>query len=137
MYNNMLGQDLIDEIGEYLGFEMWNKRDTTKEYDFPNAREGIHCFQGDAFVEGNIIIFNKIPLLVYKNAGCFHAFKSLYTLNLITMKPTKASIHQTVLSQELFEKIKMIFFKTFWIVTVDVKKNTFLTSNISKAFKTV
>ena len=35
----MLDEDLIDEIGEYLGFVMWNKRDETKEYDFPGERE--------------------------------------------------------------------------------------------------
>ena len=81
MFNNMLDKDLIDEIGEYLGFVMWNKRDETKQYDFPNAREEEICIPGDKFVEGNIIIYNNTPLLVYKNKGCFHGFKTLYTLN--------------------------------------------------------
>jgi hypothetical protein len=102
----MLGEELIDEIGEYLGFAMWNKRDKSKEYDFPNAREENYL-PGDVFVEGNIIIYNKTPLLVYKNKNCFHIFKSLYTLNLITIKPTKNSKIQTIISQELVEKIKM------------------------------
>ena len=31
MVNNMLDEELIDEIGEYLGFVMWNKRDKTKK----------------------------------------------------------------------------------------------------------
>jgi len=102
----MLDNDLIDEVGEYLGFAMWNKRDKTKEYDFPNSREG-NCFPGDEFAEGNIIIYNNIPLLVYKNKGCFHTFKSLYTLNLSTIKPTKQSKIQKLLSPNLIEKIKI------------------------------
>ena len=61
----MLDNNLIDEVGEYLGFAMWNKRDKTKEYDFPGSREG-NCLPGDEFAEGNIIIYNNIPLLVYK-----------------------------------------------------------------------
>ena len=100
----MLDEELIDEIGEYLGFVMWNKRDKTKKYDFPNARED-NSLPGDVFVEGNIIIYDKTLLLVYKNKNCFHNFKSLYTLNLLTIKPTKNSRTQTILSQELIKKI--------------------------------
>lgn len=106
MCNNILGEELIDEIGEYLGFVMWNKRDKSKEYDFSNAREE-KCLFGDIFVDGNIIIYNHTPLLVYKNKNCFHNFKSLYTLNLSTIKPTKNSKTQTIISQELVEKIKI------------------------------
>jgi len=106
MFKNMLDKDLIDEIGEYLGFIMWNKRDETKQYDFPNAREE-NCIPGDVFVEGNIIIYKNIPLLVYQNKGCFHRYKSLYTLNLLTIKPTKYSKIQKLLSPELFENIKI------------------------------
>ena len=102
----MLDNNLIDEVGEYLGFAMWNKRDKTKEYDFPGSREG-NCLPGDEFAEGNIIIYNNIPLLVYKNKGCFHTFKSLYTLNLSTIKPTKQSKIQKLLSPNLIEKIKI------------------------------
>ena len=106
MHINMLDEDLIDDIGEYLGFVMWNQRDETKEYDFPGEREE-NCLRGDNFVEGNIIIYNKTPLLVYKNKGGFHTFKSLYTLNLLTIKPTKNSEIKKLLSPELIEKIKI------------------------------
>jgi hypothetical protein len=102
---NILGEELIDEIGEYLGFAMWNNRDKSKEYDFPGSREE-NCSCGDAFIEGNIIIFKTTPLLLYKNKNCFHGFKTLYTLNLLTIKPTKNSHIKTILSQELVEKIK-------------------------------
>jgi hypothetical protein len=109
MFNNILSEDLIDEIGEYLGFEMWNKRDKSKEYDFPNAREE-NCSPGDVFVEGNIIIYNNTRLLVYKSKNCFNSFNSLYTLNLSTIKPTKKSKNQQLLSIELIEKIKNMYF---------------------------
>jgi len=101
----MLDNELMDEIGYYLGFDMWNNRDKTKEYDFPSARE--NCLAGDAFVEGKTIVYHQTPLLVYKSAKCFHGFKSLYTLNLLTIKPTKTSNIQKVLSPELVEKIKI------------------------------
>jgi len=106
MFNNILGEELIDEIGKYLGFVMWNKRDKSKEYDFPNAKEE-NSLSGDIFVEGNIIIYNNTPLLVYKKKNGFHNFNSLYTLNLFTIKPTKNSKTQTIISQELVEKIKI------------------------------
>jgi hypothetical protein len=109
MYKSILNEELIDEIGEYLDFKMWNKRDLSKKYDFPNAREEVDCLPGDNFVKGSIIIYNNIPLLVYKNVGCFHACKSLYTLNIITLKPTKTSQNQKILSHKLIEKIKNKF----------------------------
>ena len=106
MLNHILGEKLIDDIGEYLGFEMWSKRDQSKEYDFPGAREE-NCLVGDNFIEGKIIQYNNMLLLVYKNTGCFHGFKSIYTLNLATLRPTKNSKIQKELSQELIEQIKI------------------------------
>ena len=103
---NTPGEELIDEIGEYIGFEMWNNRDKSKEYDFPGSR-GENCVSGDKYVEGKIIIFKSTPLLVYKNVGCFHGCKTLYNLNLLTIKPTKNSQIKKILSQELVEKIRI------------------------------
>ena len=102
----MLTLELIDEIGEYLGFKMWSKRDESKEYDFPNQRGDINCLAGDEYLVGNVIVYNRVPLLVFKNAGCFHGFKSVYTLNLITVKPTAQSRIKKVLSPALIGKIK-------------------------------
>ncbi len=102
----MLEDDLIDDIGKYLGFIMWNTRDETKEYDFPNARDD-NCLAGDSFIEGHTIVYNRMPLLIYKNKGCFHGVKSLYTFNLLTLKPTKNSKIQKLLSPKLVEKIKL------------------------------
>ena len=106
MNNDFLGNDLIDSVGEYLGFEMWSKRDTSKEYDFPGARDGNEY--ADNFVEGNIIGYKNQILLVYKLVGHYHGAPSLYTLNLSTIKPTKNSRCQKQLSLELVEKIKAV-----------------------------
>lgn len=109
--NLNLDEDIIDEIGEYIGFEMWNNRDKTKEYDFPSAREDHICLPGEKFVYGKIIYFKETPLLVFKYKGFYHGVKSLYILNLITIKPTKKSKIQKLLSTELCEKIQMIDIK--------------------------
>lgn len=101
-----LSDEIIDEIGEYLGFDMWNKRDKTKEYDFPNARDEVGCLDGSAFMEGKIIEFKNNFLLVYKPANSYHAVRSNYTLNLSTLTPTKTSPLRKTLSEELIEKIK-------------------------------
>jgi len=106
MFNDVSCEQLMDEIGRYLGFEMWNDRDTSKSYDFPGARGDVDCLGGDQFVKGDVIVYNSTELLVYKNVGCFHGVKTLYTFNLTTLKPTKNSKRQTLLPQNLIEKIK-------------------------------
>ena len=108
----MLSETLINEIGEFLGYEMWNKRDTTKEYDFGGCREA-DAESGDHFMVGGVIHTKYQTLL------CFNTFynliihqKVLYTLNLKTFKPTKNSPSQKLISPELIEKIKQELTKT-------------------------
>lgn len=108
----MLDENLINEIGEFLGYEMWNKRDNTKEYDFPGCRES-NSESGDHFMVGRVIHTQ------YQSLLCFNTFynliihkKVLYTLNLKTLKPTKNSPNQKLLSPELIEKIKQVLIKT-------------------------
>ena len=108
MNNDMLDQNLINEIGEYLGFKMWSKRDMSKEYDYPGAREGNE--HADNYVNGNIIDYEKLQLLVYTCEGGYY-YPSLYTLNMSTLKPTKNSPKQTQLSSTLIEKIKSVTMK--------------------------
>lgn len=94
--------DLIDEIGEYLGFDMWNKRDKTKEYCFAGYRDGTD--HGDDYVEGNVIEYMNTKLLVFQYKQLFHQ-RALYTLNLKTKKPTKTSPQQKQLTPALIEKL--------------------------------
>jgi len=104
----MLDENLINEIGEFLGYEMWNKRDTTKTYDFAGARDdNIFTECGDHFMVGYTVNVN------YQSLLCFNTFykfpidkKAMYTLNLKTLKPTKNSPNQKLLSPELIEKLK-------------------------------
>jgi len=96
--------DLINEIGEHLGFKMWNKRDKTLTYEYAGNRDGDGELADDYFV-GSVIQYNNLPLLVFQRKGIF-AYQSEYTLNLITLRPTKASENQTLLPRELINKIK-------------------------------
>ena len=106
----VIPDELIDEIGEYLGFDMWNKRDITQIYDSIGCREP-NAIMSDFFVKGNIVYFkDKIPLLVfqyiYNKSNHNNNNKSLFTLNLKTLKSTYNSPTQKLLSPELFDKIK-------------------------------
>ncbi len=108
--NGLIDDELIDEIGESLGYYMWNKRDMTKEYGFAGARdpENENEISADGFCSGTVIYYNKIPLLVFKNMYLCYFYKdswSEYTLNLRTLKPTKNSKNQTQFSNELIRKI--------------------------------
>lgn len=96
--------DLIDEIGEHLGFQMWNKRDRTKSYEYAGNRDG-GCEIADDYYEGRVISFKEIPLLVFQRKGIF-AHQSEYTFNLKTMRPTKNSGSQVLLPKDLITKIK-------------------------------
>lgn len=96
--------ELICEIGEYLGFPMWEKRDKSKTYSFPGNRDG-EDEHGDDYFEGSVIPYNGIRLLVFKNVGCY-GINSQYTLNLSTLRPTRNSPIQKELSNELKQKIR-------------------------------
>lgn len=103
----MPDEELIDEIGQFLGFDMWNFRDKSKKYVLPGNRsdEDFDCLLADDYVEGKVITYKNIPLLLFQYKG-YNSIQSLYTLNLFTLKPTKASDCQTLLSKELIDKIK-------------------------------
>ena len=69
-------------------------------------KEATTALQGMNFYKGIVVVYNRVPLLVFKHAGCFHGFKSVYTLNLITVKPTAQSRIKKVLPPALIGKIK-------------------------------
>ncbi len=100
-------EEVIDEIGKYLGFRMWNYRDKSKKYIFPGNRgdEDVDCLLADDYVEGQVLTYNEIPLLLFQYKG-YSPLQALYTLNLITLRPTKASKLQTQIPRELIKKIK-------------------------------
>lgn len=102
-HNDILTNELIDEIGEYIGFNMWRKRDLTKSYSFPGERDGEDDY-ADNYIDGNILEYKGIFLLVYNVVG-YYGMKALYTLNLKTLKPTTNSDIKTLLSNELKNKI--------------------------------
>jgi hypothetical protein len=100
----VLPDELIDEIGEYLGFHMRNKHTVIRMNGLTGCRED-NTIITDFFVKGNIVYFNnKVPLLVFQNQS-FNK-KSLFTLNLLTLKCTYNSPTQKLLSPELVDKIK-------------------------------
>lgn len=79
----MLSPELQNEIGIYLGFDM-------------------------LLVESNIIDSNNNILLVFQNndfENPIDNLKSIYTLNLKTLSPTKNSPLTRFLSQDLKKKI--------------------------------
>lgn len=105
MFGKMPSDDVIDEIGEYLGYQMWNKRDKSKTYSMPGDRDG-EDEHADDYMEGKIINFNGLNLLTFLIIGCYGA-NSQYTLNLSTLRPTKNSPIQTELPNELKRKIRL------------------------------
>jgi hypothetical protein len=101
-----LGEDLIDEIGEYVGLSMWSKRDRTRTYSYPGCRDG-EDEHADDYVNGEVINFNGIYLLLFKPEGGYGGYDSEYTLNLSTLRPTKNSHIKKELSLELKAKINL------------------------------
>jgi hypothetical protein len=109
-----MDQELIDDIGLYLGFKMWSTRDKSIEYDFPCARDDDPTTPGgEMFIEGKTIKYKELHLLIYKHMHSYHGHQSLYTLNLKTLRPTKNSKIATELSDELKDRIKKDGFSKF------------------------
>jgi hypothetical protein len=102
----MQNQELMNEIGEFVGLQMWNKRDMSKSYEYIGNRDASDEL-ADNYVVSKVIIYQQIPLLVFETKSYFSS-QSLYTLNLLTMRPTKNSYYQHKLSKELIDKIKQV-----------------------------
>jgi len=109
-YSGILSKELINEIGEAVGLKMWDKRDKTKTYSYPGARDDDDDKDEDAYnyVNGVITKFKELMILTFLREsipGLGWGAKSQYTLNLKTLKPTSASTIKTELSSELKVKI--------------------------------
>lgn len=87
-----LDQNLINEIGISLDLNMANQRDLTE----------ILWEDSEGYVKGSVKIYNNIPMLIFIDAKYGTSY---YTLNLLTLKPTKASYRQTPLNNDMRDKI--------------------------------
>ncbi len=98
--------DLLDEIGEYLGFTMWNKRDLSKKYAYRGFKDDEEAI--DDYIEADVIFYKDFPLLIYQyNAYRKTSDHTLYIFNLKTFKPTKNSPIKKELSPDLLDKLKL------------------------------
>jgi hypothetical protein len=108
MFETLLPEDLIADIGESIGFKMWSRRDKSIEYSYPGAR-GDEPGRADDFHNGTVLCSHKLYLLTFSREsyrstsiqGC-----ASYTLNLNTLTPTRNSRIQTPISEELKARIR-------------------------------
>jgi hypothetical protein len=106
-YSGILSKELINKIGEAVDLKMWDKRDKTKTYSYPGARDDEDEY-ADNYVNGVITKFKDLMLLTFLTEsipGLGRGSKSHYTLNLKTLRPTGTSTIKTELSAELKAKI--------------------------------
>lgn len=104
----LLPEDLIADIGEYIGFKMWSRRDTSIEYSYPGVR-GDEPGRADDFHNGGVICMYNLYLLtfsreIYRYTGSRGI--ASYTLNLNTLAPTRNSRIQTPISEGLKARIR-------------------------------
>jgi hypothetical protein len=98
---------ILDEIGEYIGLSMWNNRDPNKTYSYPGARDDEDDY-ADHYFNGVISEFKGTYYLSYirEHIGYQSGQKSVYTINLKTMKPTIKSPNKKELTEELKNKLQ-------------------------------
>ncbi len=94
--NVLIFNDLIDEIGEYLGYNMW------KSNKYPKSK-----IEAMGYYNGELVLYQGNYLLIFRPTTRNGKIKSsVYTLNLKTMRPTKASPNQTQLNMDLKRKLR-------------------------------
>jgi len=109
----MMAEYLTDElknwIGRNAGLQMWDYRDLSKTYSYPGARddEDLHA---DDYYNGVISEWNGLPLLNFlpqTGGPCTGlGYKSVYTINLATLRPTASSPNQTLLTDLIKKEIR-------------------------------
>ena len=107
----MLSHEIVEEIGNKIGLIYTNYNGSSNIPD--DASDGVgFCLSGEAFLShssGNkpsLLIFEPFSFPHFEDNKKINKTKSIYVLNLNTLKPTKNSYKQTELSDELRGKIE-------------------------------
>ena len=106
----MLSHEIVEEIGNKIGFIYTNYNGSSNIPD--DVSDGVGLLSGKAFLShssGNkpsLLIFEPSVFQPFENNKKINKTRSIYVLNLNTLKPTKNSYKQTELSDKLREKIE-------------------------------
>lgn len=98
---------LDDEIADYIGFKLWKNRDKNKVYDYYGFKEGNEM--AEDYFNMSFVNTTYFKLLCFKSEDRLSPYKDYYIINLKTLKPTKKSIIQKELSDELKLQITLKF----------------------------
>lgn len=98
--------DVCADFGEdVLGLSIWDRRDRSGSFSAPGAR-GDEDFRADDHAQIAIVL-GPVPLLTFNTAMTFHGNPAIYSLNLLTFRPTKASPNQSAPTDKLVDAIKL------------------------------
>jgi len=97
---------MFNKIGEYLGYQMWDNRNKNLQYGVYGCKSETDDDVENNYVERRKVTFKYQNLIIYNYKGEIQC--PLYILNLKTFKPTKNSINQTLLSNEILTTLQSI-----------------------------
>ena len=106
----MLSHEIVEEIGNKIGFIYTNYNGYSNIPD--DVSDGESFYSGSAFLSDStgsrphLLIFKPFLFSYFENKNKINKTRSIYVLNLNTLKPTKTSYKQTELSEKLKNKIK-------------------------------
>ena len=109
LMNNL--EEIYIAIGKELNIPMWNglsEKEQNKILNEQNESATLNYFQCVPTSFNGIRLFNFLPSNPHHIPCYTHGLRSAYTLNLNTLKPTKNSRSQKLLSDELCRKIKLV-----------------------------
>jgi hypothetical protein len=108
-----LDDDIIREIGEHAGFKLWSTRDKSLKYRDEGGDDIYDGLPVEGFAFPYISMYTPIPgrtmhllTFVYKTYSYKQDLASAYTINIMTLKPTKNSLNQTLIPPHVIAKIK-------------------------------
>lgn len=104
-------EEIYIAIGKEVNIPMWaglSKKEQNKILNEQNESATLNYFQCVPTSFNGIRLFNFLPSNPHHIPCYTHGQPSEYTLNVNTLKPTKNSPIQTLLSDELCRKIKLV-----------------------------